>query len=357
LNGDHTKSRFVTLELGRAVAASLVVLHHAGNIMAQPRFYGEHPFSGHLQNFNVGIDFFFVLSGFIITWVHWRDIGDPSRLGNYAAKRFLRIYPPYWGVMIPLAILYVGFPSAGIPSQRDPLNIALSIFLLPAAPQPVLGVAWTLVHEVFFYAVFAGVIAAGRFGLAVFAMWALAILAIDRLGESTFPLSFFASPFNLDFIMGVCAAALLKSRRILLPAVLFVAGIASFSALMLFAPHIQDDSLVSRLAFGGSAFFALLGLVALELRRPIRLPQALVLFGAASYSVYLVHPVVLSFGVHILSRAPAMLPDDAIALVLAASGIGAGFLYYKIFEPALTAMARNTLSKAVSFLTQSDRII
>jgi exopolysaccharide production protein ExoZ len=355
LTGDQTRSRFVTLEVGRALAASLVVLHHAGNIMAQPRFYGEHPFSGHLQNFNVGIDFFFVLSGFIITWVHWRDIGDPSRLGNYAAKRFLRIYPPYWGVMIPLAILYLSVPTAGISSQRDPLNIVLSIFLLPAASQPVLGVAWTLVHEVFFYGVFAGVIAAGRLGLAIFPMWALAILAVDRLGESTFPLSFFASPFNLDFIMGVCAAALLKSRRIPLPAVLFVAGIASFLALMLFAPHIQDDSLVSRLAFGGSAFFALLGLVALELRQPVRLPRAFVFFGAASYSVYLVHPIVLSFGVHILSRAPSLLPNDAIALVLTASGIGVGFLYYKIFEPALTTMVRNKLWKAVSFLTQDGR--
>ena len=355
MNNDQTRSRFVTLELGRALAASLVVLHHAGNIMAQPRFYGEHPFSGHLQNFNVGIDFFFVLSGFIITWVHWRDIGDPSRLGNYAAKRFLRIYPPYWGVMIPLAILYLSFPTAGISSQREPINIVLSIFLMPAVSQPVLGVAWTLVHEVFFYGVFACVIAAGRWGLAIFPIWALAILAVDRLGVSTFPLSFFASPFNLDFIMGVCAAALLKSRRIPLPAVLFVAGMASFLALMLFALHIQDDSLVSRLAFGGSAFFALLGLVALELKQPVRLPRAFLFFGAASYSVYLVHPLVLSFGVHILSRAPSVLPNDAVALVLTASGIGAGLLYYKTFEPVLTTIVRNQLSKAVSFLSQSER--
>lgn len=351
---DQTRSRFVTLEVGRALAASLVVLHHAGNIMAQPRFYGEHPFSGHLQNFNVGIDFFFVLSGFIITWVHWRDIGDPSRLGNYATKRFLRIYPPYWGVMIPLAVLYLGLPTAGIPSQRDPLNIVLSIFLLPAASQPVLGVAWTLVHEVFFYGVFACVIAAGRSGLAVFPMWALAILAVDRWGESTFPLSFFASPFNLDFILGVCAAALLRSRPIPLPAVLSVAGIASFLALMLFDLHIQDDSLVSRLAFGGSAFFAVLGLVALELRQAVRLHRAFVFFGAASYSVYLVHPIALSFGVHILSRASSLLPNDAIALVLTAGGIGAGLLYYKIFERALTSMVRNALSKAASFRSPSN---
>ncbi len=222
--------------------------------MAQPRFYGEHPFSGHLQNFNVGVDFFFVLSGFIITWVHWKDIGDSSRLGNYAIKRFLRIYPAYWGIVIPLAILYLCFPAAGIPTQHNPLNIVRSILLLPSAAPPVLGVAWTLVHEVFFYAVFAGVIFTGRLELAIFPIWALAIVVLDGWGESTFPLSFLASPFNLDFIMGVCAAGLLRSGRIPWPWVFFVSGATAFFALMLFAVHIQATRWLAGWPLGAPPF-------------------------------------------------------------------------------------------------------
>ena len=336
--------KFGTLEVGRALAASLVVFHHAGNIAAQPRFYGEQAFSGHLQNFNVGVDFFFVLSGFIITWVHWSDIGDASRLGRYAIKRFLRIYPPYWGIMIPLALLYLLSPATGVPSQRDPLNIILSIFLLPAPAQPVLGVAWTLVHEVFFYALFALVILIGRAAFAIFPIWALAILAVDRWGGSAFPLSFFASPFNLEFIMGVFVAALLKSCRIPHPWLFATVGTASFLSLMLFAVHIQDDPLIGRLAFGSSALLAILGLVEAERRRPIPLASALAVFGAASYAIYLIHPVALSFAVHFLrAAAGSTLPLTAIVLLLAAAGIAAGLAFHRFAEPAFTKAVEQSI--------------
>lgn len=339
-------AKFGALEACRAFAASVVVLHHAGNMLAQPRFYGEQPFSGHLQNFNVGVDFFFVLSGFIIAWVHWSDIGDPSRLGRYAVKRFLRIYPPYWGVLIPLILLYLTVPAAGIPSQHDPLNMALSLLLLPAASQPVLGVAWTLVHEVFFYGLFAVVIIVGRAGLAIFPLWALAIVAVDLRGGSSFPLAFFASPFNLEFIMGVLAAVLLRSYRMPFPWVLSAAGTGSFLALMLFAPHIQDDPLIGRLAFGASAFLAVLGWVEVERRQAFRLPRALALFGAASYSIYLVHPLALSFTMHLTKTTMGKaLPSVAVTLMLACAGIGAGIAFHRFVEPALIRMARQCLSR------------
>ncbi len=104
------------------------------------------------------MDFFFVLSGFIITWIHWSDIGRKERIRSFAAKRFVRIFPPYWFILAPLVILYLVFTGAGQPSQRDPVNIILSILLLPNPVQPVLGVAWTLTHEIFFYALFAAII-------------------------------------------------------------------------------------------------------------------------------------------------------------------------------------------------------
>ncbi len=336
--------KFGTLELGRAFAACLVVFHHAGNIVAQPRFYGEHPFAGHLQNFNVGVDFFFVLSGFIITWVHWIDIGNPARLGRYAIKRFLRIYPPYWGVVIPLAVLYFIFPAAGVPSQHDPLNIMLSIFLLPAAAQPVLGVAWTLVHEIFFYALFAFVIAAGRVAFAIFPVWALAIIVLNHGGGSGFPLLFFVSPFNLEFIMGVSAAVLLKNCRVPIPWLFVLAGIGSFVGMMLFAVHVQDDPLTGKLAFGTSALVTLLGLVEMERRHPIRLPDALAFFGAASYSIYLIHPVALSFGVHLAKSGIGFaLPLGAITLLLALLGTVAGVAYHARIEPLLISAARRNI--------------
>lgn len=339
---EERKLKFGVLEIGRGVAASLVVLHHSGNIVSQPRFFGAEPFGEHLRNFNVGVDFFFVLSGFIIAWVHWSDIGDRAMLGRYALKRFLRIYPPYWGVLFPLIILYLFFPNAGVPSQHDPENIATSILLLPNTVQPVLGVAWTLVHEIFFYLVFGAIVAVGRKGLWLLPLWALAIVAASVSGATSFPLSFFLSPFNMEFIMGVGAAALLRHRTMPMPWLLAISGAVAFLALTLFAVHIQDNPLVGRMAFGASAAVFVFGVVEIERRHPLRLHPLLALFGAASYAVYLVHPVALSFLVQLATRVPGRFlpPLEAIVLLLAVSATMAGILYHLVVEKRLTRAAR-----------------
>jgi peptidoglycan/LPS O-acetylase OafA/YrhL len=330
------KAKFNLIEVGRAVASLLVVCHHAGNIMAQPRFFGGEPFASHFRNFNVGVDFFFVLSGFIIAWIHWSDIGEKSRLGSYLRKRFLRIYPPYWGVVIPLIMLYLIFPSAGTPSQRDPVNIILSIFLLPYVAEPVLGVAWTLTHEIFFYALFALILVSGRRSLMILPLWGLAILVAHLAEPLPYPLSFFLSPFNLEFIMGVGAAALLKHRSIPQPFAFAATGAIVFLALTLFAVHIQDDPLIGRLAFGIASVFFVLGAVEIERRQTIRLPPGLLFLGAASYAIYLVHPVALSFGVQALTRlAHRAIPLDIAALILFAISVAAGSLYHVVAEKNL----------------------
>jgi exopolysaccharide production protein ExoZ len=345
----RTKNRFGMIEIGRGVAASLVVFYHAGNIMSQPRFYGAEPFAQHLRNFNVGVDFFFVLSGFIITWVHLSDLGNRSSVVPYAIKRFLRIYPPYWGVLFPLIALYFIFPAAGVPSQRDLLNIVTSIFLLPNTSQPVLGVAWTLVHEIFFYAFFAVIIASGRAGLWLLPAWGAAIVVGHLEGPLDFPLSFLLSPFNIEFIFGVGAALLLKSRGIPLPGLVASAGAVCFVALMFFATHLQDDPLIGRLGFGVPSILFILGAVELERRSAIRLHPVLAYFGAASYAVYLVHPVALSFSIHAVSRIIGRsLPLEAVALFLASAGIIAGLAYHGLLEAFLVDWWRRRLQRFVA---------
>lgn len=336
--------RIGSLEIGRGVAAFLVVLHHAGAIAEEPRFYGDVPFGGHLHYFYVGVDFFFVLSGFIITWVHWDDLGDRSKLGGYARKRFLRIYPPYWGVLLPLTLLYLMFPAAGIPSQRDPVNILMSALLLPYPPLPVLGVAWTLVHEIFFYALFGLVIVVGRKGLWLMPAWAALIVAGALAGPLPFPASFFLSPFNLEFIFGVGVAVLLRHRTMPLPGLLAFMGAAAFLAFMLFFPAVQVEPLHGRIAFGLAAALFVAGIVEIEWHRPLALPRLLVLFGAASYAVYLVHPVALSFATHALTRlAGRTLPLEAAVVVTALAATAAGIAYHLTLEKPLTAAARSAL--------------
>src|SRR5271166_6887268 len=85
-------NKLLPLELCRGLAALLVACLHAGASI--DKYYGYD--IGVVHNFGAGVDFFFVLSGFVITYAHWRDIGRPERVKTYYIKRFLRIYPPYW---------------------------------------------------------------------------------------------------------------------------------------------------------------------------------------------------------------------------------------------------------------------
>ncbi|MCZ2499322.1 hypothetical protein GN316_21400 [Xylophilus sp. Kf1] len=62
-------------------------------VFADDRDGGVPLFFGQTRLGNLGVDFFLVLSGFIILFAHHADIGHPGRLRNDVAKRFFRIDP------------------------------------------------------------------------------------------------------------------------------------------------------------------------------------------------------------------------------------------------------------------------
>ena len=112
------RPRLDSLQVFRGVAALLVVLHHAGTFSVG--HFGA-PFLGNALDWGAsGVDFFFVLSGFIIYFIHRPDLGRPERLRGFALKRLVRVYPIYWvacGVVIPLYFLS---PGMGPGYARDP---------------------------------------------------------------------------------------------------------------------------------------------------------------------------------------------------------------------------------------------
>ena len=89
---DHTTSKpyLTSLEIARGFAAIMVLLFHASTISAYEFGYGERPFGNLFLTGRAGVDFFFVLSGFIITYIHILGdlIGCPG-LGPRASGRSL----------------------------------------------------------------------------------------------------------------------------------------------------------------------------------------------------------------------------------------------------------------------------
>ena len=138
----------------RGFAALAVVASHAA--LSTSAFVGALPDAvANILGFGVlGVDFFFVLSGFIIMYAHMDDDRTQASVKRYAFKRLTRIHPAYLPVGVGLIALYAAMPDFSAAGGGSDYSVVSSLFLVPANGPPALSVAWTLVHELMFYGVF-----------------------------------------------------------------------------------------------------------------------------------------------------------------------------------------------------------
>lgn len=84
----------------------------------------------------VGVQVFFVISGFVIAYSVRKARVTPSYLANYALRRSLRLDPPYWSTIAAVLLLHLLLTQfAGVVSPLDvpsPLNPSLSPRLVGA---------------------------------------------------------------------------------------------------------------------------------------------------------------------------------------------------------------------------------
>lgn len=201
------QGKLETIEAARGIAALAVVFFH-GN--ASAAFIGARTFEW-LSIGEHGVDFFFVLSGFIIFFVHYQDIGRPGGSRDYLLKRALRLFPILWIVVGGWAVLRT---AVGQPPSLETLGTSLLLYPSTAEPAPL--VVWTLRHEALFYLAFLALILSRKAGMVLFGLWtaaALVQLALSLMGGPVGGLaSFFLSSYALDFIFGA-GIAILHRRR------------------------------------------------------------------------------------------------------------------------------------------------
>ncbi|MEI8239090.1 MAG: acyltransferase [Actinomycetota bacterium] len=148
LAGSPHGGRFASLEGYRGLAAlSVVVYHTRGNF--HPLVTGSADVVDNLGN--VGVAVFFLLSGFLlylpVSRALFRRTEEPA-VGHFLLRRFVRIYPAFWLALLGWALVI----EDAARKQVKPWKI----FLLVDGGLHGLGVAWTLVIEVWFYIVVAG---------------------------------------------------------------------------------------------------------------------------------------------------------------------------------------------------------
>lgn len=334
------------VEVGRGLAALAVVVFHAN---ASAKFFGGPQWSW-LGIFEHGVDFFFVLSGFVILHAHDRDIGHRDRLPTYALKRAVRLLPTLWVVVLSWSLLRWAM-GAG-PSVE---TLVGSLLLYPSFKPAIPIVVWTLRHEVVFYFIFAALIASRRAGVALFAAWFCLTVAQMAAVVEGHPITgmpaFFLSGFSLDFLLGMVVYLIdratpgrpsplpLIAGLILLAGIVFALDLAESNRLSL-QDYTSSGATWGAGALGVGFAAVLYGLVRLE--GVAKAPRALVGLGACSYVLYLVHTPVNAIAQIAARHLPASLKALGVGhLVLTIAGIIVGWLLHRHGErPMMLGLRR-----------------
>jgi len=140
------------IQVLRGFASLLVVLYH---LTANTQQILQKEFCFNFFSFGwSGVDIFFVLSGFIITYTSRKGIGQRDRLISFLRRRAIRIFPTFWIITGLFLLFQVILPSFYKTHYSfDLANLLSTFFLLPGHTM-VNGVSWTLSYEIFFYFLF-----------------------------------------------------------------------------------------------------------------------------------------------------------------------------------------------------------
>ncbi|MBV1918384.1 MAG: acyltransferase [Sphingomonadaceae bacterium] len=264
----------------RALAAMLVVLYHAltADVFGPGRF---------------GVDIFFVVSGFIMVYATKQEFSGI----RFLAKRLIRVVPLYWSLTLLVFTVAVFAPHLLKATEVDFNQLIKSLLFIPfmksnGMVHPTLFLGWTLNYEMFFYLLFSVfVVFPNRLHTVICVSTVIGFLVIlGHVLDGSVVFEFYTNAIMLEFVAGMCLGLISDRLRLApIPALaLAVAGLAGAAMLDGLVTHENRGLLFSPFALLVVAAAVGVEKSGMRLKNPL-----LLLIGAASYSLYLVHPYVI----------------------------------------------------------------
>lgn len=353
-----TKERWQSLQVLRAIAATLVVWTHAEAYVAP--FYPTKPTIGRAVSATgaFGVDIFFVVSGAVMILTTRNIVGKPGNGVGFFKRRFARIYPVYWLYLTLLTSMMLLLSGNHLGSEYVLKSYALFPVLSGEKLRPLLGVGWTLMYEMYFYLVLAlmlrlprayvlpvtAAVLCGGAGLA-----RLALAPNGALGV------FFSDLIVVEFVLGMALGTAITSLRSL--------PRASGPALLLLGwgwwLAMQAPPLIERwFLWGPPAFFIVAGAMLTEQSGLWKVNGGWpVAVGDSSYSLYLLHPVLFYFANGVMKRVPGLtaLPGELLVVVAIIGCVLLSLPAYRLIELPLTRFAQNLLGTRAATVSGPSR--
>jgi peptidoglycan/LPS O-acetylase OafA/YrhL len=307
--------RFTVLDGWRGIAALLVALFH---LQALGHFYD----SSFVRHAFLFVDFFFVLSGFVLMHAYRDRLNDGRQFTDFVVRRFGRIYPLHIAIVVLLVLLEGGHLLAqswsGGSALRRPFTDAASPWAIVSNTLLFQGLgvhdqltlnypSWSISAEFWTYLVFGLVCLATGLGSKMMAVTA-ALLAgvgatvVGRYSpdfiDTTYGYGFFRCLYG--FFVGVLTCMAFKGLQPirLRPTVATACELLCVAGTVVFVSTAGGGrwSLVSPLVFA-----AVVGVFALEGGLASRLLNCkpVAWLGMLSYSIYMCHFVILLFMRHL----------------------------------------------------------
>lgn len=335
------KERIRYIDGLRALAALAVVAFH-GAVHAPVRPDASGLLGIALRAGAHGVDLFFVLSGFCLAYPFLLNRKRAGVTGfevrAFAARRLVRILPPYYLAIALLIAVALALRSARIPL---PTSVDAASFAPDEVLKQMLFIGkhysaspfWTLALEFRWYFLFP------------VALWlwtrsrlAFGLLAAVSLIASETQLHSYDLFFLPVFMLGIVAADIqICQHRV---ARFAAVALLPFLAAAITSTQYDGWYFAERDPSWGIAMFCLVVAAgASPSARAILSQRCLGLLGAASYSIYLIHEPAIELGVRLLQT---LKNDFAVSFLSVVLALGAGMLFWLIAERPFVKMGIKT---------------
>ena len=295
----------------------------------------------------MGVDIFFVISGFIMYFVHCGDFAQPNIVGRFLLRRVVRVVPTYWLLTTLTVVGLVFLPGLFNSRSPDWAWFTASYFFVPwQSPagdmSPPVGPGWTLNYEMYFYVIFGSLmVCPRRVALPAITAFLAGSVLLGLFLKPELPiLVMMSSALLIEFLCGIWIAWAF-TRDVTLSTMLRAGLLIAAAVVFVAAPTLYTNGDLAtwwRLPFFGLPAAALMAVVILRsgLHMPKKTSGAVtrlfVKLGDSSYALYLTHIFTLRIATLVLHHLlPPLPPVLEFALIFILTVV-VGHVFFLLVE-------------------------